>query len=87
MTRVSITFSSFHVTVSKEDKEPRELPRREENQRIFYVTLTRAKSLIVLPDSLRLYNKSKDSFADLCRLEGSGWEDLFDAPRPIVSPG
>jgi len=70
-----------NVTVNKEDNEPRELARREELQRIFYVTVTRAKSLLILPDSLRLYTKAKDSFMELCKWDGSGWEELFEAPR------
>jgi ATP-dependent exoDNAse (exonuclease V) beta subunit len=74
-----------NVTVTKEGKAPRELARREEYQRLFYVTLTRAKSLLILPDSLRLYGKSKESFHDLCRLEDLGWERLFEAPRPIAA--
>jgi ATP-dependent exoDNAse (exonuclease V) beta subunit len=72
-----------NITVNKDAAEPRELARREENQRIFYVTLTRAKSLLILPDSLRLYKTSKDSFLDLCRWEGSGWEGLFEAPHRL----
>jgi len=78
-----ITVHISNVTVSKEDKEPRELARREELQRIFYVTLTRAKSLLILPDTLRLYKVSKDSFLDLCRWEGSGWENLFEPPHSL----
>jgi ATP-dependent exoDNAse (exonuclease V) beta subunit len=73
-----------NVTVDKEDNEPREVARREELQRIFYVTLTRAKSLLILPDSLRLYRTQKDSFLDLCRWEGSGSEKLFDAPHRLA---
>jgi superfamily I DNA/RNA helicase len=78
-----ITVHISNVTVRKEDNEPRDLARREELQRIFYVTLTRAKSLLILPDTLRLYKTSKDSFLDLCRWEGSGCEALFEAPRRI----
>jgi ATP-dependent helicase/nuclease subunit A len=78
-----ITVHISNVTVSKEDNEPRDKTRREENQRIFYVTLTRAKSLLILPDSLRLYSRSKDSFLDLCRWEGLGGEGLFDVPRRL----
>ncbi len=79
-----ITVHVSNVTVNKEDNEARELARREELQRLFYVTLTRAKSLLILPDSLRLYGKSKDSFLELCKWEGSGWESLFEAPHPIA---
>jgi ATP-dependent exoDNAse (exonuclease V) beta subunit len=69
-----------NVTVNKEARAPRDLARREELQRIFYVTLTRAKSLLILPDSLRLYRVSKDSFFDLCRWQDSGCDQLFEAP-------
>jgi ATP-dependent exoDNAse (exonuclease V) beta subunit len=78
-----ITIHVTSVTVNKEDNAPRDRARHEENQRLFYVTLTRAKSLLILPDSLRLYRSSKESFYDLCRLEGSGWEKLFEAPHPL----
>jgi len=80
-----ITVHISNVTVNKEDSVPRELARREELQRVFYVTLTRAKSLLILPDSLRLYKKAQDSFLELCRWEGSGWEHLFEAPHSLAS--
>jgi superfamily I DNA/RNA helicase len=76
-----------NVTVIKEENDPREIARREENQRLFYVTLTRAKSLLILPDTLLLYGKSKDSFHDLCRLHNAGWEQLFAAPHPLAGEG
>jgi ATP-dependent exoDNAse (exonuclease V) beta subunit len=72
-----------NVTVDKEASEPRERARREENQRLFYVTLTRAKSLLVLPDSLRLYKVSKDSFFDLCLWQGLECRHLFEAPHRL----
>lgn len=72
-----------NITAGREENDPRELARREENQRIFYVTLTRAKSLLILPDSLRLYGNSKESFADLCRWKESGCDELFEAPHPL----
>jgi ATP-dependent exoDNAse (exonuclease V) beta subunit len=78
-----ITVHVSNVTVDKEAGEPRELARREELQRVFYVTLTRAKSLLILPDSLRLYNTTKESFLDLCKWDGPGWEKLFETPRGL----
>jgi ATP-dependent helicase/nuclease subunit A len=78
-----ITVHISNVTVNKEDAEPRELARREELQRIFYVTLTRAKSLLILPDSLRLYKASKDNFLELCRWQATGWESLFTPPHRL----
>jgi ATP-dependent helicase/nuclease subunit A len=66
------------VTRPAEEAAERQLPTREENQRMFYVTLTRAKSLLILPDSLMLYGNQKQSFSELCKLEGSGWERLFE---------
>jgi ATP-dependent exoDNAse (exonuclease V) beta subunit len=48
-----ITVHVSNITVSKDDNG-RDTARREELQRVFYVTLTRAKSLLVLPDTLRL---------------------------------
>ena len=73
---------TVHISnVTRGDNEPGELARREELQRVFYVTLTRAKSLLILPDSLRLYKTAKDGFLDLCRWEGSGWQTLFEEPH------
>jgi len=77
-----ITVHVSNVTVSKEDNG-RDTARREELQRVFYVTLTRAKSLLVFPDTLRLYRTSKDSFMELCLWEGLGCETLFEPPRPL----
>jgi ATP-dependent exoDNAse (exonuclease V) beta subunit len=82
-TAEEISIHISNVTVTKEENDPRARARREENQRIFYVTLTRAKSLLILPDSRRLYGKSKESFHDLCRLADAGCEQLFEAPHPI----
>jgi ATP-dependent exoDNAse (exonuclease V) beta subunit len=74
-----------NITVVKEENDPRDAAIREEDQRVFYVTLTRAKSLLVLPDSRRLYGTSKKSFYEICRLEGVGWEELFEAPHSLGS--
>jgi ATP-dependent helicase/nuclease subunit A len=75
------------ITLTGDEKEPRKLARREELQRIFYVTLTRARSLLILPDALRLYSNSRDSFMDLCRWQHSGWEDLFGVPPALAQSG
>jgi ATP-dependent exoDNAse (exonuclease V) beta subunit len=79
-----ITVHISKVTVDPDSAEARELARREELQRVLYVTLTRAKSLLVLPDSLRLYRKSTTSFLDLCRWEGLECGSLFEAPPPLA---
>jgi ATP-dependent exoDNAse (exonuclease V) beta subunit len=74
---------AVHVTklsVPEEGKEPREIARREELQRLFYVTLTRAKSLLIFPDTRRLYNTPTGSFLALCRWEDSGGPGLFQPP-------
>jgi ATP-dependent exoDNAse (exonuclease V) beta subunit len=75
-----------NVTVDEELKKPRDLARREENQRLFYVTLTRPKSLLILPQSQSLYKTSKDSFLDISRWDDSAWGDLFDEPgtAPVI---
>jgi len=75
-----------NVTVDEEQKKPRELARREENQRLFYVTLTRAKSLLILPQSRALYKSSRDSFLDICLWDGIGSDGLFDEPGspPVI---
>ena len=67
-----------NVTVDEDQKKPRELARREENQRLFYVTLTRAKSLLILPQSRALYKTSRDSFLDIALWDGIRSEGLFD---------
>ena len=72
-----------NVTVLEEEKEPRDRARREEYQRVFYVTLTRAKSLLLLPDSLRLYGRTKESFMEICKWEGVECEGLI--PPPVSS--
>jgi ATP-dependent exoDNAse (exonuclease V) beta subunit len=82
-----ITVRISSVTVPKDEKELRDRARKEENQRILYVTLTRAKSLLVLPDSLRLYGGAKGSFFDICKWEGSGWEKLFQSPHSLKIQG
>ncbi len=68
------------ATVDPEWKEDADRKRDEEFQRVLYVTLTRAKSLLILPDSSRLYNGSKPSFFDLCK-----WPEL-DRGKFLQSP-
>jgi ATP-dependent exoDNAse (exonuclease V) beta subunit len=48
-----------------------ETKEREELQRLLYVTFTRAKSLLVLPDSSAIYNRTMPNFLDLCK-----WDEL-----------
>jgi superfamily I DNA/RNA helicase len=76
--QIAIHISS--VTVDEDQKKPRELARREENQRLFYVTLTRAKSLLILPQSAGLYKTTRDSFLDISQWDGIPGEGLFDEP-------
>jgi ATP-dependent exoDNAse (exonuclease V) beta subunit len=75
------------VTVTDDEEEPRDNAWREEIVRLFYVTLTRAKSLLVLPDTRRLYKTSKDSFADLCRWDEIECGEIFDAITAPASGG
>ncbi len=72
----------IHFSASAGDEAFKEEAARqtaEEHQRLFYVTLTRAKSLLVLPDSTPLYAK-KGSFLALSR-----WSEL-DAATFLQSP-
>ena len=82
-----ITIHISNVTVQDEDKTRRDNARREETQRVFYVTLTRAKSLLILPDSLQLYLAAKASFLDLCQWQGADCKALFQLPPPLTALG
>ncbi|MDR1190058.1 MAG: UvrD-helicase domain-containing protein [Verrucomicrobiales bacterium] len=59
------------LTRTDEAKEARSVARDWELQRLFYVTLTRAQRLLVLPDSSGFYSIRKHSFAELAR-----WAEL-----------
>lgn len=73
------------VTVDKALEQERELARREELQRVFYVSLTRAKSLLVLPDSAALYGDKKASFQELCKWSELDCADFLQAPSPLAA--
>ena len=61
--------------------EESELRNREELQRVLYVTLTRPKSLLILPDSSALYKERKEkTFLRVAR-----WRDL-DVPSFLQDP-
>lgn len=70
------------VTVDKEAELEREKARREELQRVFYVSLTRAKKLLVLPDSAELYGDKKASFLELCRWGELDCATFLQSPSP-----
>ena len=50
-------------TLDEEWETERARQSAEELQRVFYVTLTRAKSLLILPDSTALYQQKESFFA------------------------
>jgi ATP-dependent exoDNAse (exonuclease V) beta subunit len=66
--------------------EKLKVERKTENcekwQREFYVTMTRAKHLLILPDSRAFYKRSSASMAELCKME-----EILDAlPEPSKLP-
>ena len=71
------------ITVIDEEKTARDLALREEMQRLFYVTLTRAKSLLILPETCALYGAAKGSFLNFCNWDGVAAEGLFDEPGAL----
>jgi|GEM_PF-3070989 len=75
--RIVIAEGGLHETL----KDGRTLDNYAKWQREFYVTMTRAKHLLVLPDSREFYQRdAKSSLGALCRL----WELANDLPVPLV---
>ncbi len=77
--RVTVHLSA--LTLDGEVAEQIERERREELQRVLYVVVTRAKALLVLPDSSPLYNKS--DAANFLRL--AKWRE-FDHGTHLQKP-
>ena len=80
--RVKAHFNGF--TADEEGKARRQNLRDTEYQRLFYVTMTRARNLLVLPDSMGCYKLSKPSFLGLIRREEIEFQDSFalETPKP-----
>ena len=77
--RTEVHFSS--ATADADQKAARTRRQAEEFQRMLYVTLTRAKRLLVVPDSRRLYEGRKPNFLELAR-----WDEL-NVPALFTPPG
>ena len=79
--RTEVHFSS--ATAGADQKAARSRRRAEEFQRMLYVTLTRAKRLLIVPDSKRLYEGRAPNFLGLARWDELNVASLF-APPPDV---
>jgi ATP-dependent exoDNAse (exonuclease V) beta subunit len=82
--RLQIHFNG--LTKDEESKNAAESARDEELQRLFYVMMTRAKRMLVIPDSSALYGKGDPKFADLLRWEEVKLDDLGKAEAIAVKP-
>lgn len=65
--RFQVHFSG--MTSDEESKEKMKSSKEQELQRLFYVMLTRAKKLLVIPDSHGFYKMKTPSFSGLSRWE------------------
>ena len=79
-TRPQIHFSK--VTVDPGLRDERRKRNDEEFQRMLYVTLTRAKRLLVVPDGSQLYNGQSPNFLGLARWDKLDLPAILDAPPP-----
>ena len=77
--RTDVHFSS--ATADSDQKLARTRRQAEEFQRMLYVTLTRAKRLLVVPDGSRLYERRAPNFLGLARWDELNVPALF-APPP-----
>jgi ATP-dependent exoDNAse (exonuclease V) beta subunit len=68
--KVNVHFNN--LTSDEVDKAKKRTASDEEYQRLFYVELTRAKKLLVLPASTHFYKIQKQSFGELCKLDPVG---------------
>ena len=82
-TRTQIHFSK--VTVDPVLRDERRTRAEEEFQRMLYVTLTRARRLLVVPDGSKLYDGRMPNFLGLARWDKLDLPPIFDAlPAPPV---
>ena len=70
------------VTVDPVVREERRARGADEFQRMLYVTLTRAKRLLVVPDGSRLYAGGSPNFQELAKWDALDLPALFDPPAP-----
>ena len=81
--RAEIHFSK--VTVDPAVREERRTRHAEEFQRMLYVTLTRARRLLIVPDGSALYNGGTPNFLGLSRWSELDLPALF-TPPPTAPP-
>ena len=82
-TRTQIHFS--RVTVDPEIRDERRTRNAEELQRMLYVSFTRARRLLVIPDGRRLYNGQMPNFLGLAQWDRLDLAALCDEPPPAPS--
>ena len=84
-TRTRIHFS--RVTLDPDVREERRARRAEEFQRMLYVTFTRARRLLVVPDGSQLYNGAMPNFLGLALWDKLDLPALFaKPPEPAADP-
>ena len=72
------------VTVDGDHKKARAARAAEEYQRMLYVTLTRARQLLIVPDGSALYEKQAPNFQDLARWDELGADRLFTSTASLA---
>jgi ATP-dependent exoDNAse (exonuclease V) beta subunit len=82
---VDVHFSAAMLDDQRKDQE--ELRQREELQRVLYVTFTRARSLLVVPDSTALYKKAAPNFFELSRWSELKKTEFLERPAKSAPAG
>lgn len=82
--RDGVVIHLHSATVDEESEDRRKRRLHEKWQREFYVTLTRAKSLLILPDSTGIYKASSTSFFALSKWQELGATDFLSPPGPLA---
>ena len=83
--RTQIHFSA--VTVDPAVREERRARRAEELQRMLYVTFTRARRLLIVPDGSQLYGGQMPNFLGLALWDKLDLPKLFDEPPSPLPHG
>ena len=73
------------VTVDGDRKKARADRAAEEFQRMLYVTLTRARQLLIVPDGRTLYDKHAPNFQDLARWDELDVDRLFTSAASVAA--
>jgi ATP-dependent exoDNAse (exonuclease V) beta subunit len=68
------------VTMDTARKEAQSIQSREEYQRLLYVTLTRAKHILIVPDGKELHKSGSPNFLELARWQALDLPALFSPP-------